>query len=189
MADFSNISDYTLLLKKFNNRDSFAIGQVYNLLYNELFYFTAKIYIDTDIVASDVIHDVFIKLLETRSYNFQSIDNIKAYMFVAIKNKFRNHIDHRKTTSRYQNIVKGEARSFISEVVETETLSIITQALDALPAECAAVFKLHLDGWAVKDIASKLNKSESTVYAQKQSAISLLKKKLNSKYHMFLFTI
>lgn len=189
MTKFLPINDFPLLLKKFNSRDNFAFAQVYHLLYNELYHFTTRIHRDSEVIAEDVVHDIFIKVWESRGYQFKSIDNIKAYMFVAIKNRYRNHIDHQKNILKYNSNFKSNEENFTSDVVETETLSIITQAIGLLPEECARVFKLHLEGWSVKEIACKLNKAESTVYSQRNEAISLLKSKLNKGSLILILSI
>lgn len=189
MTKFAPITDFALLLKKFNGRDNFAFAQVYHLLYNELYHFTSRIYRDSEVIAEDVVHDVFIKVWESRDYQFKNIDNIKAYMFVAIKNRYRNHIDHQKSILKYNYNFKSNEENFTSEVVETEALSIITQAISLLPEECARVFKLHLEGWSVKEIACKLSKAESTVYTQRNEAISLLKSKLNGGSLILILSI
>lgn len=174
------ISDH-LLLEKFNDRDAVAFSQVYKLFYNELFHFVAYIYEGTNIIPADIIHDIFIKVWLKSNHRFNSLENIKAYMFVAIKNNRRDHIDKLRSETKYKNNITSDREAFMSEIAETETLSIISQAINLLPSECAKVFKLCIDGWQVKDIAKELNKSESTVYAQKQEAISILKRKLPNK--------
>lgn len=173
-----NIENRDLLLKRFNDRDLFAFGEVYDILYNELHYFTASLYKKTDIVASDVIHDVFIHIWENSVQQFVGIDNLKAYLCISIKNKFKNYIARQKINERYNNSLKLESDNFVSIIVESETITVINQAIDLLPEECAKVFKMHLEGWQVKDIALELGKAESTVYAQKQEAVTILKKKL-----------
>lgn len=180
--DSGHTTNYTTLLKRFNNRDNTAFGEVYILLYNELHHFTSRLYRETEIAAGDVIHDTFVYIWEHSTQRFEGIENLKAYLFTSIKNRFRNYIVHQKSVEKFQY----ENSDFISDVVESETLSIINQAINLLPQECAKVFRLHIDGWQVKDIAEKLGKSESTVYAQKQEAISMLKKKLPKHLYTFL---
>lgn len=174
--------DFSLLLKKFNNRESLAFGEVYTLLYDELYYFTSRLYHETEIMADDVIHDTFVYIWEHSTQRFEGLENLKAYLFTSIKNRFHNYIVHQKIVKKFQY----ENGEFISDVVESETLSIINQAIGLLPQECAKVFKLHIDGWQVKDIAKELGKSESTVYAQKQEAISTLKRKLPKNIYLLL---
>lgn len=189
MINYSNINDYALLISRFNDRDNLAFEQVYRLLYNELYHFTRKICQDSSVIPNDVVHDIFIKIWEMKERKFENLNNLKAYIFIAIKNKFRNHIDHKKSIEKYNDNLKLDKYNFISEIVETETLSIINQAIDILPKECAKVFRLHLDGWQVKDIAIKLGKSERTVYIQKQESIFLIKKKLGNKKLLELLLI
>lgn len=166
------------LLLNFNSRENSAFCTVYELIYDELFYFTRNIYRDTEIVASDVIHDVFVKLWESRNVKFDTITSIKGYIYVVIRNKFKDYISHNKSKGKFNNSMKLQDDYLVSQIVESETLSIVSEAVKMLPKECAAVFKLFIEGWEVKDIALKLNKAQSTVYAQKQEAISILKRKL-----------
>lgn len=171
-------TESSALLLKFNDRDNLAFCEVYEIIYDELFYFTKSIYSNTEIVASDVIHDIFIKLWESKNAKFDSLLSIKGYAYIAVKNKFRDYISHQHIKDKFRNNMKLQDDYLVSQIAESETLSIITEAIGILPTECAKVFKLYIDGWEVKDIAKELNKSQSTVYAQKQEAISILKRKL-----------
>lgn len=176
-----------LLLKRFNDRESSAFGEVYLLYANELLYFTRRIYSETDVVANDVIHDLFIKIWESDKLKFSSLSNIKGYLLVSTKNYFRDYIKHHKCIGKFNQALLNDEDAFVSQVVENETFSIISQALELLPMECARVFKLCIEGWEVKEIAEKLNKTPSTVYKQKQEAISILKEKL-PKDKLFILT-
>lgn len=169
------------LLKRFNDRDPVAFGEVYDLLYNELHYFTSQLYRNIPMIAADILHDLFLDLWQKKQEQFAAIINIKAYLYVCIKNKFKNEINHRKYIDQYHHEVRSDGNSFLSTIIETESISIISQAIELLPTECAKVFRLHLDGWDVKEIAAKLGKSQSTVYNQRQEAISILRTKLSNK--------
>ncbi|MEG0499621.1 MAG: sigma-70 family RNA polymerase sigma factor [Rikenellaceae bacterium] len=137
MAKKISETDLSFLLSRFNDRDNSAFCKIYEIIYDELFYFT----------------------------------------YISVKNKFRDYISHRKCKDKFHDAMRLTDDYFISQIAESETLSIITEAVKALPAECAKVFRMFIDGWEVKDIATSLNKSQSTVYAQKQEAITILKKK------------
>lgn len=170
-------TELSLLLSHFNDRDNSAFCEVYEIIYGELFYFTSSVYRDTEIVASDVLHDIFIKLWESKSVKFNTLLSIKGYMYISVKNKFRDYISHRKTKDKFTSTLRVTDDYFVSQIAESETLSIVNEAVEALPAECAKVFRMFIDGWEVKDIAKSLNKSQSTVYAQKQEAINILRRK------------
>lgn len=178
MDKVNNVSEDHSLLLRFNNREIDAFAQVYNLYYRELVYYTKKLYGDANVVAQDVVHDIFIKVWEKNGLTFSGMMNIKAYLYTSIRNSFFDYLSHTKcATSVVKQLLKDPEYN-TSEIIESETLSIISEAIDLLPDECAKVFKLYLDGWNVKEISEQLNKAASTVYAQKQESISILKKKL-----------
>lgn len=187
----NNISDKELesLLLNFNNRENLAFSKVYEIIYDELFYFTSNVYRDTEVVASDVIHDIFIKLWENRNVKFSSIVNIKGYIYISVRNKFRDYISHAKIKDKFSHSLKMQDDYMVSQIVESETLSLITDVFKVLPSECAKVFKLFVDGWDAKEIAVKLNKSQSTIYAQKQEAIAIIKRKFSRDKLLFIMIL
>lgn len=177
------------LLLRFNNRDNSAFCEVYEIVYDELFYFTSSVYKDTEVVASDVIHDIFIKLWEARGVKFNSLLSIKGYIYISVKNKFRDYISHRKCKDKFNNAMRLTDDYFVSQIAESETLTIMAEAERCLPTECAKVFRMYIEGWDVKEIAEKLNKSQSTVYAQKTEAITILKKKISKDKFLLIIML
>jgi RNA polymerase sigma factor (sigma-70 family) len=176
----NEIIDERIYLKRFNDRDSIAFGYFYEKLYNDLYYYASKLYKNTEVSADDAIHDIFVSLWDSKQIRFDNIFKLKAYLIISIKNRYKNHIDHQRSSGRYISFFTENNKSFVTHVAEVEVMSLINNAMDMLPEECAKVFKLHLEEWEVRDIANKLGKAQSTVYAQKQKAISILKGKLKS---------
>lgn len=180
--------DESLLLKQFNNKDEIALGKVYNLYYRELHYFANQLYRNTKISAGDVVHDIFIKLWGNKNLNFKKLDNIKAYIYISIKNGFSDWISHNKCVDKYNNIIICNQNNFVTEMVESETMSILSTAINILPKDVAAVFQLVVEGWQMKDISNKLNISRSSAYAKKDEATAILKKKLPKNIYTILLT-
>lgn len=175
----SNKTKYyeTVLLNRFNSRDSVAFTRVYELYYDELIRFAGRLFFNTKVLEDDIVQDIYLTIWENKTILFDSLHGIKAYLYVCIKNKFKNHITHSKHINLYnQNMLKDNF--FVVQVAESEVMSVISQAIDLLPEECSKVFQLHLEGWEVQDIAKKLNKAESTVYKQKNRALQILKNKM-----------
>lgn len=171
------------LMRRFDNKESLAFSDVYRHLYKPIYYFTSNLYKETTVDANDIIHDTFVLIWENRKLKFENIASLKTYLYITIKNKFRNYLVHQKCEDRYYVGVKSEyyERSLTSEIVEVEALSLINEALKMLPQECAKVFELHVNGWSVKDIAQHLGKSQCTIYTQRQDAITILKKKISKE--------
>lgn len=131
---------------------------------------------DTAIAPGDVVQDLFMKIWERKDLTFTSLEHLKAYMYVVIRNGYREYLSHKSVANHYIQTVKMTDDYFISQIVETETLSLLSRLTELLPEECAKVFKLYLEGWETKEIVEKLGKSSSTVYNQRQEAIKILKK-------------
>lgn len=169
--------NYSLLLKQFNNREIVALENVYSILYNELHRYAKMLYYETDVEACDVVHDAFINLWENKQQQFAGIINIKAFILVSIKNSFKNHVSREKYRERQ---LKGyiDDDYFVVQVAESEIYSIIPEALNLLPEECARVIRLTLDGLDINEIAELSNKKSSTIYNQRREAIRILKEKL-----------
>lgn len=177
-SQIQNNDTETLLLKRFNNRDVDAFSEIYLHYYDDLFYFAASLYSNTEVCADDVVQDVFLKLWELGRMNFPSMISLKAYLVISIKNRFKNYLDHRKHIEKHSKMLLLDEEYFITRVVETEFVSLFRSAVALLPEECAKVFTEYMNGLDVKEIAKKLNKSEYTVYKQKDRAIAILKTKL-----------
>lgn len=177
-----------LLLEYFNGRDSVAFGYFYQKLYNDLYYYTAKLYVDTEILPEDAIHDIFMSLWNAKHVKFENLYKLKAYLIISIKNRYRNFLDHQKSKNRYVKFCEDNQKQFETNIAEIEIISSINNAIELLPKECAKIFRLHIEGWEVKEIANRFGKAQSTVYAQKQKAIDILKQKLKNT-DIKLFTI
>ncbi|MDD4656714.1 MAG: sigma-70 family RNA polymerase sigma factor [Bacteroidales bacterium] len=175
---FGDIKEETLLLEYFNQRDSVAFGYFYQKLYDQLYYYSAKLYADTEVLPEDAIHDIFIYLWKSKKIKFDNLYKLKAYLIISIKNRYWNYLEKQKSKNRYIQFCKESNQQFETDVAQMEIISLISNSISLLPKECAKVFRLHIQGWQVKEIANKLGKAESTVYAQKQKALKILKQKI-----------
>ena len=169
---------HILLLEQFNKRNSIAFSEVYNLFYNELYHFASRLYQDTEIEASDILHDIFINIWISNKIKFNTLNSIKGYIFIAVKNNFKNYITHKKCVDKYKSEIISDDNLFVVEMVESEIYSFVNQAVSLLPSDCAEIIKYHIEGWNAKEISEKMNISERSVYSKKNEAISILKQKI-----------
>ena len=179
----------TLLLKKFNSRDSDAFADIYIFFYDRLFNYASKLYITTEVVASDKIHDIFLKLWENTDTKFTSLDHIKAYLYNSIKNSFIKHMSHNEHVDKFAKKMYSSDDYFVTEIIETETSAILSEFIEKLPEEYSSILTLYIQGWDLKDISKHLNIPQSTVYRQKDKAISLLSKKVPKDLMMLFASI
>lgn len=188
MNKYQNIVSDKSLIDRFNCRDESAWEEIYSTLYTEIVFFAKRIYANTMVEPRDVVQDLFAKMWETKTLKFGGYINIKAYLYVSVKNGFLDYITHNKCVNKFKYETIRNKENFISEMVEAETLAILKKAAESLPEEISKVFKLILEGYEVKEIATKLGKTQSTIYIQKQNAIEILRKKI-PKEKMFILII
>lgn len=63
------VSQSEQLLSRFNDRDRDAMGEVYQMYYRELHSFADKVFHDTGILSSDLIHDIFVAIFRSSTKN------------------------------------------------------------------------------------------------------------------------
>lgn len=168
---------YNDLLNLFNKKDRFAVGEVYLKYHKELIIYASSLYRGTEVSAEDVVHDVFVNICNLRS-DFTTLESVKAYAYVSIKNKFKNYISHNKHIEAYVEKVQND-EDYDIDVLESELYSFAYEALKVLPKLHADVLKLYIDGWKLPDIAVELDKTENHIYKIKHDAIQILKKKIS----------
>lgn len=174
------------LLLKFNERDKMSFSTIYIQIFDELNHFAERLFYSTPIESEDLIQDIFINIWSNSKLTFLSIDHIKNYIYLCIKNKHKDFLKHQIRAENHHEQMKHLEDYQFSIMIETEAISILTMADNILPDECAKVLKLYIDGYDVKEIAEKLGKSQNTVYHQKNEAINILKKHTISKKITFI---
>lgn len=171
----NGIKDYTLIFEQY---------------YRRLVYFAYRLLKDRE-AGEDVVQDVFVMLFE-KGVPFENSDLLKSFLYITVRNRCLDYLKHQKVVEKHQtdSLLVGKEPSHDSiwaALVESETLSIIKEAIDQLPCECAKVMHLALLGYNSTEIAQKLDVEPSTVRAQKQRGLSLLKKYIPQ--HLFVFIL
>lgn len=125
---------------------------------------------------------------------FSQIENIEAYLFRATKNKaidfLRALANDDKLRSHYFSNYSLEDNTVEKEINHRELIKLLGTAIQQLPPQRSLIYQLsQVDGYSRKEIAEKMNISESTVKNQLTSAISsvrnFLTKNLNSFFSLF----
>jgi RNA polymerase sigma-70 factor (ECF subfamily) len=119
-------------------------------------------------VAEEIVSDVFVKTWENR-FDLEKINNLKAYLFVSVKNACLSQIRKDKK-DKIVSIDGLEDFWFIpvegpeNEYIDKELLEQINKAIDQLPPKCKLAFTLaKINGMRYREIAEVMNVSEKTV--------------------------
>jgi RNA polymerase sigma-70 factor (family 1) len=119
-------------------------------------------------IAEEIVSDVFVKTWENRS-NLTEIENLKAYLFVCVKNLCISHIrKNRKenliTLDGFDDYMAPVVECPESEYINSEKVNEIYSAIGQLPPKCKLAFSLaKFNGLKYKEIAEIMEVSEKTV--------------------------
>lgn len=114
--------------QRFQKGDHSALGDIFHDLYKELYYYGLKLVSIPDLV-KDTIQDVFVEIW-SRKQKMNEVNNIKAYLFVAIRRDLLRRIDK----LRQENLMTdpfSDSFVFSTEdfIVQKETDLQLTQVL------------------------------------------------------------
>ena len=169
------------LIDRIKKSDEKAFSILFDKLWEPLYTYAYSL-LENRSFAKDIVQDVWIDFWERR--NQIENDNIKAYLYKAIRYKVLSELRNSKIKESHLEAFKQlNDDSYNHLELEEEVLSpehtniIIENTLSVLPEKCQQVFKLsRLNGLKNKEIAEELGISERTVETHISKAIKLIKK-------------
>jgi len=173
-------SEQDNLFIEFQSGDSGAFACLFNRYYNELIRFAAGL-INHDQEAEDIVMDILNKLFRMRE-EFNSENNIKAFLYVATRNACFNYLRHQQVIVAYKRMhqcLLQDDNDMDMEAYQTEQLVMIYRAIEELPRRRRVVFKMaYLEGMPNAEIASYLGITIKAVYSHLRNARELIKMSL-----------
>lgn len=165
---------------------------LYNEFYNRIRFFADQYVNDLD-TAHELTIEVFIKLWQKRN-DFDTVSNIKAFLFISTKNACLNHIKHLKRRKLAHDeilyVSEKESDYIMDDAIAADTLSHIFRESNALSRKCKSIIQLHyVDGLTYKEIAHRLQISVENVRVQHANALQGLRLLLKKKDILFLALI
>ncbi|SMC87622.1 RNA polymerase sigma-70 factor [Pedobacter africanus] len=167
-----------------------ALTILFDRYFTSLCHFATRLVQDSE-DAKDIVLVTFNKLWNSRE-NFHSEQNIKSFLYIAVKNACFDFLKvngrrlaHHESFSTLDEINEGD---FELRQVETELLRKIYEEAAKLPEKCRKVFELtYLEELNSSEIAQQLNISISNVTSQRARAIQLLKIALLDQDLLFFY--
>lgn len=168
-------------ISEFRKGNSLALNYVFDLHYRALCYFAECIIKDQQ-EAEDIAASSFIKIWKKHA-DFETAQNIKAFLFISTKNACFDYLKHFKRQSlaqkEYFKQLSEEEDHILNYLIEAEFLQLLNAEIEDLPEKCRAVFKfIYFDSLKTDEIAQRLALSVKTVRNHKARAVSLLQSAL-----------
>ncbi|QEC43403.1 RNA polymerase sigma factor [Pseudobacter ginsenosidimutans] len=172
------------LIRFFREEDEQAIRQVYMTHYKPLVFFCNEIVKDK-LQAEDITQEVFVKVWKNRQ-KFQSIAELRAYLYVSAKNAALNILDHIEVRDKYKKemarLENDEPAYIESRMLFSELMVSVYEEIGKLPPMYAEVLKLlYLEEVPPAQVASQLQLTPENLRIRKFRAIGMLKSALIKK--------
>lgn len=161
----------------------------FDLYYAPLCFFAYRL-IRNRPAAEDIVEDSFMKLWKKHT-DFESVQNIKAFLYITTRNACLNFLkQHQRDSASIRELAylaSEKEDHILNSMVRTEVLREIYQEIEKLPAQSRKVFKMSiLENMKNQDIARQLDISIHTVKNQKMRAMQLLRTKLLTRKSLSL---
>lgn len=167
MMEQTNHSTDTLLAS-FQAGNMAAFSQLYNLHINVLFNYGLKLTIDKELL-KDCIHDIFVKLY-TKKDELGTIDNLRSYLFISLKNKLCDELRRRMYMSdtAVEEVSISTPTDVEDDYMEEEQrkneFSLVRCLLDQLsPRQREALTLYYIEEKKYEDICEIMNMNYQSV--------------------------
>ncbi len=147
--------------------------------YWEKLYIAAYKVLGDEMVCEDIVQDIFLDLL-VRSSGIK-IENVKAYLYQAVRFQVAGHIKKLRFVDKRAEIIESHVvgNNIEEQISSGEVQSILDESISLLPNRCREVFCLsRFEDLSNKEIANKLGISVFTVETHMKKALKSLRKSL-----------
>jgi RNA polymerase sigma-70 factor (ECF subfamily) len=140
-------------------------------------------YVETEAVAEEIVQEVFLYTWRRRGdWKFEG-DELRRYLFSAVRNAAMSHLRHRAVERRTAGEVALQLLRSPSPAdhaaTSDEVVRAVRSAIGRLPNRCREVLTLHRDhGMSYHEIARTLGISPKTVEVHMGRAFKLLREAL-----------
>nr|WP_199077700.1 RNA polymerase sigma-70 factor [Pedobacter sp. ASV19] len=134
-------------------------------------------FVKEDVLAEDMVHNVFLKLME-KPFKLQQNSSLKSYLYRAVHNECINFLDRQKVRRLHQEqAVPDDVQPESGDTVDQKELKqLIFKAINSLPEQCRTVFQLsRFEELKYAEIAMELGISVKTVEKHMIKALKRLK--------------
>jgi len=167
-------------IERFREGDRHEFKRVYESCYDALYVFAYNL-IRKEAEAQDITTETFIKLWRLRA-NFESLNNIRAFLYVTSRNACIDHLRFlqkqrtaHKELSYFEELEVGAK----NEMITAEVLSSLSIKIKALPQKCREIFELiYIKNLSTAEVAAQMGVSNQNVLNQKARAINILRSSL-----------
>lgn len=163
------------------NKTAHKIQTLFEQYYIGLVAFCGKM-VQCDETARDIVQDVFVKLLDSRTVLPLEEPVIKSYLYSMVRNASLNYLRREKLWNNYKQANEADPLSeenILDAIIYGETIRELHHAIQLLPDACRNICELtYLEENSNKEAAALSQTSINTVKTHKRRAVSLLREQI-----------
>lgn len=173
-----DIQEYTLA---FHRGEEKGFNYFFTTLYPALLYYSFRI-TDDKYASEEIVGDSFIKIWQR--YNaFNHAKVIRSWLYTTVRHASIDWVKSQQRTRSIERNFSSQAETCEMpvqyEIIHTEVLREIFNAIQVLPTRCQEVFKLlFIEGKTLRETAQLLGVSINTIKNQRARGLKLLKKRM-----------
>ena len=167
-----------IVIEQFREGSRKVYQDIFENLYSILCSFANKYLFDND-ESEDICQEVFIELWKQKE-KFENYDQIKAFLYLSVKNKCLNVLKHQKVKDKFKTSDSSTDNDiyFEEQIIKAEVVSTIYQSINRLSKQRREIIILSMQGLKNNEIAENLNVSVNTIKLQKKIAYQKLREEL-----------
>jgi len=131
--------------------------------------------------SKDIVHDVFVKLLEDEAQLNEV--TAEAFLMSCVRNRCLNEVRNRKVHERVRQLLMldEDLENTSPEELEAEIKALHMGIVELFPPICREIILLHFsEGMTFREIAERMDVSETTIYKHLRSALNQLRQTLKN---------
>lgn len=174
-----------------NRWDDEALNLLYSRFYKSLVVYSCQLVTDM-VSAEDIVQDTFEQLWRGKR-NFETLAQLKVYMFNTVRNRSINLLRAQKVRSEKIELIKQEHETFQLSDADREDLfgpEVYRQLMlmiEQMPERQRKVFLMSMNGKKNQEIAEALDISVNTVKTQKRRGLLYLKSNMEQALYLMAF--
>ncbi len=176
-----SITDFSI--ERFRKGSRVDFQCVYEQYYDSIYTFAYNL-VCNEAEAQDITTETFIKLWRLHE-NFESLNNIKAFLYVTNRNACLNalrFLQKQRLVHKEVLYLIGQEKDIKNEMIDAEVFSELNKKIENLPDKCRKIFKLiYLNNLSTSEVAEEMGISNQNVLNQKARAIQILRSGLLRK--------
>ncbi|SRR5258708_1778677 len=179
-------SQHTFSITGFREGRQRDFNYAYDLYYGNIYTFANNM-VKNQVQAEDIAADTFTKLWRLHE-NFESLNNIKAFLYTTCRNGCIDYFRHlkaeREAHAGILHLLKIE-ELIPGEMIDAEVFTELTRLIERLPKQRRKIFKLiYNNHLGTSEVAQEMSISNQNVLNQKAKAIQFLRNGLMQKFFL-----